>query len=69
MANLSSFAEMDTSHLEKARATLFLDDGGWYQNGRFVSLCCNVPTPNVSALDPQDRLTLAVRSINLLRMI
>jgi hypothetical protein len=63
-ARLGSIADvMDFTHLVKARAMLFEDSDGWYQKGIFVSLSCDVPTPNLSTLGMADRLTLAVRSI------
>jgi hypothetical protein len=55
---------MDTTHLVKARAMLFDDSEGSCQKGNFVSLCCDMPPPNISTLGMLDRLTLAVRSIN-----
>lgn len=56
---------MDTGHLVKARATLFEDNEGWCQKGQFVSLCCDMPPPNIPTVGMMDRLTLAVRSISL----
>ncbi len=54
---------MDIDHLVQARATLIEDGEGWCQMGNFVSLCCEMRPPNVSAPDSQDCLTLAIRSV------
>lgn len=56
---------MDTTHLVQARGMLFEDSDGWYHKGKFVSLSCDMPPPNISAVGMLDRLTLAVRSISL----
>jgi hypothetical protein len=55
---------MDTNHLVKARSMLSEGSEGCCQKGNFVSLCCDMPPPNISTLGLLDRLTLAVRSIN-----
>ena len=54
---------MDFTHLVQARATLFEDSEDWCQKGEFVSLCCDMPAPNISEPGMMDRLSLAVRSI------
>jgi hypothetical protein len=54
---------MDFTHLVQARATLIHDGEDWCQKGNFVSLCCDMPAPNVSRPGALDRLTLATRSI------
>jgi hypothetical protein len=55
---------MDTAHLLKARRMLSEETDGPCQRGKFVSLCCDMPPPNISTPGMLDRLSLAVRSIN-----